>query len=177
MVKSPRFEQIDQKIVNLVASYGATLLRLSLGIVFLWFGLLKFFPNTSPAEDLAGRTLNTLSAGLLDAQLGVFLVATLETLIGIGLLFKVCLRFTLLLLFLQMAGTFTPLVLFGPELFTQFPFVPTLEGQYIIKNIILISAALVLGSTVRGAAIIGDDEIREKVYSELDPQTKKSVAG
>jgi len=58
------------------------------------------------------------------------------------------------LLFLQMAGTMTPLVLFPAETFVRFPYAPTLEGQYIIKNLVLISAGLVVGSTVRGGRIV-----------------------
>jgi len=99
-----------------MARYGATLTRLALGIVFTWFGLLKFFPGTSPAETLATDTI---------------------------------LRVTLLLLFFQMAGAMLPLLLFPGETFVKFPLVPTLEGQYIIKNLVLISAAIVVGATVR----------------------------
>lgn len=76
-----------------------------------------------------------------------------ECLIGIGLLTGRLLRATLLLLAVQMVGTMTPLVLFPGETFTQFPFAPTLEGQYIIKNLVLIGAAMVVGGTVRGGQL------------------------
>jgi len=62
-------------------------------------------------------------------------------------------RVTLLLLFVQMAGTITPLFLFPAETWIHFPLVPTLEGQYIIKNIVLVSAAIVIGATVRGGQL------------------------
>jgi hypothetical protein len=68
-------------------------------------------------------------------------------------------RGILLLLFLQMLGTMTPLFLFPGEVFTRIPWAPTLEGQYIIKNLVLISAGLVLGATVRGGAVVADPEI------------------
>jgi hypothetical protein len=68
-------------------------------------------------------------------------------------------RATLLLLVLQMLGTITPLFLFPAETFTQFPYAPTLEGQYIIKNIVLVSAAIVIGATVRGGAVIDDPDV------------------
>jgi hypothetical protein len=68
-------------------------------------------------------------------------------------------RITLLLLFLQMAGTFTPILLFPAEVFTRIPYAPTLEGQYIIKNLVLISAGIVIGATVRGGAVVADPEV------------------
>lgn len=128
---------------------GIPLLRISLGIVFFWFGFLKFFPGTSPAEMLATKTITILTFGLIKPSVSIYMLAALETLIGLGLITRSYLRFTLLLLFGQMLGTVTPLFFFPAETFTVFPFVPTLEGQYIIKNIILISAGIVIGSTVR----------------------------
>ncbi len=62
-------------------------------------------------------------------------------------------RIGILLLFLQMPGTFLPLVLLPDVCFTQVPHAPTIEGQYIIKNIVLIAAALVIGGTVRKEVI------------------------
>jgi hypothetical protein len=53
-----------------------------------------------------------------------------------------------------MLGTITPLLLFPGEAFLRIPYAPTLEGQYIIKNMVLISAGLVLGATVRGGRIV-----------------------
>ena len=78
------------------------------------------------------------------------ILASLECLIGLGLLTRVAMRITLLLLFVQMLGTLFPLFFFPRETFTSVPFVPTLEGQYIIKNLVLISAGIVIGATVRG---------------------------
>jgi hypothetical protein len=66
-----------------------------------------------------------------------------------------------ILLFLQLPGTFLPLVLLVHETWVKFP-VPTFEGQYIIKNIALIAAGIVVGSTVRGGRIIANPEIAEK---------------
>jgi hypothetical protein len=82
------------------------------------------------------------------------ILATLECVIGIGLFFGLVLRATLLLLFVQMLGTLLPLVLFPAETFVVFPVAPTLEGQYIIKNVVLISAAIVVGATVRGGRLV-----------------------
>jgi uncharacterized membrane protein YphA (DoxX/SURF4 family) len=143
------FDRLDDKIVQFMTAYGLKLLRISLGIIFCWFGFLKFFPQLSPAQQLATTTISKLTFGLVSPVTSLFILACWETLIGIGLIFGFWMRFILLLLFLQMLGTITPLFLFPAETFTHIPYAPTLEGQYIIKNIVLISAALALGATVR----------------------------
>lgn len=149
-----QFDALDTRLTSWMARYGLPLLRVSLGLVFLWFGALKFFPGLSPAQDLAGRTIETLSFGAVGAATAVKILATWECLIGLGLLFGVPMRLTLLLLAVQMAGTLTPLLLFPGEVFTRVPYAPTLEGPYIIKNAVLISAAIVLGATVRGGGLV-----------------------
>jgi uncharacterized membrane protein YphA (DoxX/SURF4 family) len=151
-----RFNRIDVAVTNWMARYGVTLLRISLGIIFFWFGFLKFFPNLSPAQDLATRTISVLTFGVIQPNISLPLLAAWESLIGLGLITGKFLRTTILLLMLQMLGTVTPLFLFPGETFTQFPYAPTLEGQYIIKNLVLVSAALVIGATVRGGKVIAD---------------------
>lgn len=153
------FNQLDGILTTWMARYGIAFLRISLGLVFFWFGFLKFFPGLSPAQDLAARTINQLSFGVISSEAAVIILAVWECLIGLGLIFRVFMRATLLLLFLQMLGTFAPLFLFPREAFTHFPYAPTLEGQYIIKNIVLISAGLVIGSTVRGGAVVATPEL------------------
>jgi uncharacterized membrane protein YphA (DoxX/SURF4 family) len=143
------YNLIDDAITTFMIKYGILFLRISVGIVFVWFGILKFFPNLSPAQDIAINTINKLTFGLINSSITIILLALWETLIGIGLIFGKYLRLTLFLLFLQMLGTMTPLLLFPLETFSHFPYAPTLEGQYIIKNLVLISAGLVVGSTVR----------------------------
>src|SRR5690349_11112258 len=151
-----RYDAADARITRWMASHGMRLLRVSLGVVFLWFGALKFFPGMSPASDLAARTIYALSFGIVSAQVSVPLLAAWECLIGLGLILGVFMRAMLLLLALQMAGTLTPLLLFPREVFTRVPYAPTLEGQYIIKNAVLISAAIVLGATVRGGRLTSE---------------------
>lgn len=141
--------KIDNQIATFMNDYGILLLRISVGIVFIWFGFLKFFPNLSPAQGIAIDTINKLTLGLIQNNVAIIILATWETLIGIGLITGKYLRVTLFLLFSQMLGTMTPLLLFPAVTFTQFPYAPTLEGQYIIKNLVLISAGLVVGATVR----------------------------
>src|SRR5262245_20543146 len=145
-----RFELLDKRLTGYMARYGVTLLRISVGIVFLWFGFLKFFPGLSPAAELATRTIGILTFGLVSPRLALMLLAVWESVVGIGLIFGLYLRVTLLLLWLQMIGTITPLCLFPEEAFTRLPYAPSLEGQYIIKNLVLVSAGIVVGATVRG---------------------------
>jgi uncharacterized membrane protein YphA (DoxX/SURF4 family) len=148
-----RLDRLDAAITTTLARLGIPVLRMSLGIVFFWFGFLKFFPGLSPAQDLAERTIHDLTLGLVGPSISLPVLATWETLIGLGLISGRFLRATLFLLAVQMLGTFLPLVFYPGETFTQFPYAPTLEGQYIIKNLVLIGAAMVVGSTVRGGRI------------------------
>jgi len=150
----------DRGVTRWMARYGLILLRLSLGIVFLWFGALKFFPKLSPAQELAGRTIAVLTGGLVRPEVALPVLAGWECLIGIGLLAGRGLRTVLLLLYLQMLGTLTPIVIFPHEVFIHIPYAPTLEGQYIIKNLVLISAGIVIGATVRGGRIVADPPAR-----------------
>lgn len=151
-----RFERIDHRITNWMAKNGVTLLRLSVGIVFLWFGVLKFIPGLSPADELATRTISVLTFGIVPPDISRPVLALWEGLIGLGLLSGKFMRVTLLLLFVQMLGTVTPLVLFPAETWKVFPIVPTLEGQYILKNMVLVTAGIVIGATVRGGGLIAD---------------------
>ena len=148
-----QFDRIDRRVTDFLARWGVRVVQLSLGLVFLWFGALKFVPGLSPAENLAARTISQLSGGLIGPALSLPVLATWECLIGLGLMTGRYLRATLLLMGLQMLGTLTPLLLFPTETFTRFPYAPTLEGQYIIKNVVLIAAAMVVGGTVRGGRL------------------------
>jgi uncharacterized membrane protein YphA (DoxX/SURF4 family) len=153
---STAYDRLDRRITDTLARIGVPAVRVALGIVFFWFGVLKLFPGMSPAEDLAARTIQTLSGGAIGPSVSLPVLAIWECLIGLGLLTGRFLRATLLLLALQMLGTLTPLFLFIDETWTHFPYAPTLEGQYIIKNVVLIAGAIVVGSTVRGGRIVAE---------------------
>lgn len=130
---------------------GVPLARMSLGLVFIWFGALKV-AGQSPAIDLVARTIYWV-----DPQWFIPLLGWWEIAIGMCLLDPLrwlrlppwLTRTGILLLALQMPGTFLPLVVLPEVCFANPPFVPTLEGQYIIKNLVLIAAALAVGGTVR----------------------------
>jgi uncharacterized membrane protein YphA (DoxX/SURF4 family) len=151
-------DSIDRRITRWMAGHGVTLARIALGVVFLWFGALKLFPGMSPAETLAGRTITRLTMGMVQPAVSLPVLAVWECAIGLGLLLGRALRVTLLLLFLQMPGTMLPLVMFPHETFTHVPYAPTLEGQYIIKNLVLIAAAIVVGATVRGGRLSAEPQ-------------------
>lgn len=159
MMRLPSWlESIDKGVTRWMACYGIAILRVSLGIIFFWFGVLKFFPGLSPAQDLATRTMDVLTFGLVPAHIAIPTLAAWECAIGLGLIAGVWLRAVLLLLFAQMVGALAPVVLFPSEVFLRIPYAPTLEGQYIIKNLVLISSAIVVGATVRGGALVPEDD-------------------
>lgn len=128
----------------MAAAASPFMIRCALGIVFLWFGALKFFPGLSPAEMLAGKTISALTAGYVAPNVSVPLLAAWEASIGLGLLLFGPRRIFVVMLLLEMPGTMLPFVLFPHETFTHAPFVPTLEGQYIIKNLVLSAGACAL---------------------------------
>jgi uncharacterized membrane protein YphA (DoxX/SURF4 family) len=146
-----RFDALDRRITRVMARTGIPVLRVALGVVFFWFGALKLFPGMSPAEELVLATVPWIPGSVFLPILAVW-----EMAIGLGFITGRALRITILLLFLQMPGTLAPVVLLPGEVFTSFPFGLTLEGQYIIKNLVLIAAALVIGSTVRGGALVDE---------------------
>ncbi len=137
------FERIDPAIAGWMERRGLILLRISLAIIFIWFGGLKTV-GMSPADELVRRTVYWISPDFFIPLLGFW-----EIVIGVCLLFRPSIRVAIFLLFLQMPGTMLPLVLLPEVCFTKFPFGLTIEGQYIIKNIVLIGAAIVIGGTVR----------------------------
>lgn len=153
MDSGSKLGKLDRAITHWMAAHGITFLRLSVGAVFLWFGALKFFPGLSPADGLALDTIDALSFGLIPRDAARLMLAALETGIGIGLITGRFLRFTLLALFGQMLGAVTPMFLFPDLTFVTFPLVLTLEGQYIVKNLVIISAGIAIGSTVRGGSL------------------------
>ncbi len=133
-----------------MAQHGIVLLRISIGIVFLWFGLQKFIPGLSSAEELASRTIETMTYGLVQQSVSMPILALWESVIGLTFITGYFMRYALPLLLLQMIGTVMPLFLFPAETFLPPPLVPTLIGQYIIKNIVIVTGAMVVGAFHQG---------------------------
>lgn len=121
-------------------------LRVALGVVFVAFGVLKFIPGVSPVEPLVQATWGVLTFGLVGGQLAMVLTAVIETVAGVALISDVFARFGLVMLAVAFVGIFSPIVFFTSELVTAAG--PTLLGQYIAKNVVLVAAALVVASRV-----------------------------
>ncbi|WP_208103906.1 DoxX family protein [Flagellimonas ochracea] len=119
-------------------------LSISIGFVYLWFGMLKFFPDLSPAEGLAKNTIHSLTLGIIPDDVSILLLALWETLIGTFLIVRLLRRTAVLLALIHMVFTFAPLLLFPDETFNQGPFYLTLLGQYIMKNLIIVAALVLL---------------------------------
>jgi len=162
-------DRMDARIAEWMARYSVGMARVALGVVFLWFGALKFFPGLSDAAPLAGRTMSTLTLGYVPPHVAVPILAIWECAIGLGFLTGLFTRATILLLVLQLPGTFVPLVLFPAETWKQWPYAPTLEGQYIIKNLVVIAAGLLVGASVRGGSVIADP------HAAQDAERKEAI--
>lgn len=140
-VITKQLNRFDKFFIDFSARFGVPFLRFSIGIVFIWFGVLKTIGHLSPAFDLVAATVYWLTPEIIVPLLGLWEVG-----IGVCFLIPPLTRVGLVLLALQMPGTFLPLVLLPEVCFTVFPFGLTLEGQYIVKNLVIIGSALVIGS-------------------------------
>ncbi len=143
-----RLVRLDEYIAKLMFRVGTPALRYSLALVFIWFGLLKPL-GLSSASELVMATVAWMP--LLTPQQWLGVIGWWEVAIGITFLHRTTLRIAIALLAFQMVGTFMPLILLPQVTFQagHTPYAPTMEGQYIIKNLVIISAALALGGTLR----------------------------
>jgi uncharacterized membrane protein YphA (DoxX/SURF4 family) len=148
-----RVRALEDIAVRWLIAHSIAILRVSLGAVFLGFGLLKFFPGVSPAQDLVEHTTAILTFGLVPGPVALVGVAALECVIGLCLISGRALRGAVVLLGLQLVGILSPVVLLAARLFDGPHGAPTLEGQYVLKDVILVGAALVIASTVGGARL------------------------
>lgn len=136
-------------------AHSIDVLRVSLGLVFLGFGLLKFIPGASPAEELATRTVVALSGGILSDQVAIVVTAVAECLIAVTMISGRFLKAGLVVLAGSLVGIMSPMVLFFSELFPDGA--PTLEAQYIFKDIVLAAAGLVIAAKALGGRLTTDD--------------------
>lgn len=127
--------------------HNIALLRISMGAVIFGFGILKYFPGVSPAQALVLETTELLTFGLLPGGVAMVLFATAECAIGLSLILGRGLRVTRYLLVLWALGILSPLVLMTSELFMGPYHAPTLAGQYVLKDVILLTASLVIVTT------------------------------
>ncbi|MQT05564.1 DoxX family protein [Streptomyces jumonjinensis] len=129
--------------------HSTTVLRVTIGLIFIWFGAMKFVPDASPAQDVATKTMGVLSFGLVPAEATRPMLAVFETTIGLGLVTGVLLRLVLAAFFVHMAGVFSALVILPGEMWNGQLATPTMEGQYVIKNVVLIVACLAVAAEQR----------------------------
>ena len=120
------------------------ILAITLGLVYLWFGGLKFFSHLSPAEDLAKNTMDVLTFGFIPSNISIILLAIWETVIGVFLILNIYRKPVIILALVHLVCTFSPLLFFPNQSFNHSPLVFTLLGQYIFKNVVLIGALLTL---------------------------------
>ncbi len=152
-------ERFDRLVVWTMDAFGIRFARLALGVVFIWFGALKLIGELSPAYDLIAATIYWLTPEIIIPLIGLWEVA-----IGVAFLFPPLTRLALLLLIPQMPATFLPLVLLPAVTFTVVPWGLTLEGQYIVKNLVIIACALIIG----GTALRKDRSDREARTGAID---------
>ena len=141
-----RLGELEAALKTFLQRWSIPALRVALGAVFVAFGVLKFFPGASPLEPLVEATWGVLTFGVVGGQLALILTAVIETVAGLALISGVFARFGLVMLAVAFVGILSPLVLLPNEVFSSTG--PTLTGQYIFKNAVLIAAALVVASRV-----------------------------
>lgn len=145
-----RVDDAQRAAARWLSGYSIDALRISLGLVFLGFGALKFFPGLSPAAELATRTVETLTLGIVPGPVALVLVAVMECVVGLTLVSGRLLRTGLAVLGVSLVGIMSPLVLFAADLF---PGGPTLEAQYVLKDVVLVTAGMVVAAKALGARL------------------------
>ena len=149
-----RLDRVDRAIADFMGTYGVRLMRWALAVIFVVFGILKPL-GVSPAEDLVLATVDWVP--LVGARTMYYLIGWWEVAIGVCLAIRPLVRLGILLLAMQMVGTFMPLVMVPEMCYAREPalggrFVMwtfTTEAQYILKNLLIIAGAMIVGGTVR----------------------------
>ena len=119
-------------------------LRIAIGLIYIWFGVLKFVAGASPAVALATSTMSSLTFGGVPAAVSRPLLALFETLIGLGFLSGRLRRLTTVAFVAHVLGAMSSLVLATHLVWRHMPFEPTLAGQYVLKDVVLLTAGLLV---------------------------------
>jgi uncharacterized membrane protein YphA (DoxX/SURF4 family) len=144
--ETTRRESTEERITRFAGDAGIPLLRIGLGVVYLWFGVLKLFPGGSPAQDLVERTVSALTFGIIHGDLARLSAAITEIGIALVLLSFRAPRLCAVLLIGHVVLVSTPLVLFPGEMWSG-PLQASFEAQYILKNLVTVAAAVVIASS------------------------------
>ncbi len=163
-----RFIALENVVHRLLVRHSVSALRITVGATFLGFGVLKYFPGVSPAERLATDTTNVLFLGLVPPDVAIVVIATMECFIGVCFLIGTgpLMRVAIWVLAAQFVGILSPLVIEPGTLFSGPHHAPTLEGQYVLKDIILVAAGMVIAAgTFRGGKMVRDEPEAYRVTS------------
>jgi putative oxidoreductase len=153
-----RFLRLEDSIHHQLVLHSISALRIAVGAIFLGFGVLKYFPGVSPAQSIVEATTHILFLGLIPGDVAIKIIATLECFIGICLLANRWMRLAVWLLAAEFVGILAPIVLLPARLFTGPHDAPNLLGQYCLKDIILVTAGLVIvAGTFRGGQLVRTD--------------------
>lgn len=136
-------QHLSDRAGRVAVRCAPTIVRFAIAAIMLWFSVPKLFPGVSPAQDLAERTIATLTGGLIHGDTARISIAVLEIAIGLGFIIGKAIPLVVLVSLGHLLGTATPLVLFPAETWAA-PGVGTLEGQYILKNLVLVAALIAL---------------------------------
>lgn len=120
------------------------LLGWSVGIVFFWFGFLKLFPLSSPAEAIAGATIETLTFGIVQPDISLVALAAAEMILGMMLGLGIYRRVMAPIAAVHIAFTFSPMLIFPDQTFGNSFLEFTLLGQYIFKNLVILGALVAI---------------------------------
>jgi uncharacterized membrane protein YphA (DoxX/SURF4 family) len=168
------FVRLENVIHRELIRHSTDVLRVAVGAVFLGFGVLKLFPGVSPAESLVIATTDKLTLGLVPGHAALVVIATLECFIGVCMLAGRWMRLAIWLLALQFVGILSPLVLLPARLFGGPHHAPTLEGQYVLKDVILVAAGMVIAAaTFRGGRLVREEP---SLPPPADPLTARPAA-
>ncbi|MDQ6776919.1 MAG: DoxX family membrane protein [Actinomycetota bacterium] len=172
-----RFLQLENRIHHQLVLHSITALRIAVGAIFLGFGVLKYFPGVSPAQNITEASTHILFLGLIPGDVAIRMIATLECFIGICLLANRWMRLAVWMLAIEFVGILSPLFLLPGRLFAGPDHAPNLLGQYVLKDIILVTAALVIvAATFRGGRLVRSDPApgdRSQDETEPDPEPKE----
>lgn len=138
-----RIKQFDHWLVALFMRYAHGLHRVSLGLLFIWFGLLK---------PLGHKTTTSILAHAVywgDPETIVLVLGWWEVAIGVGLIIRPLVRVAILLLVIRLPGVILAFILKPDVCFYSFPFAPTPEGQYLIKDMVIFIATLAIAGSLR----------------------------
>jgi uncharacterized membrane protein YkgB len=148
-----KIEHWDERIIAFFRRTYIPAARVALFVVFFWFGFLKL-TGASPAGELA-EALTVKTTGLDWFDVSFKALALLECAIGVLFLIPKAVRVVIPLLFIHMAVVCAPLVLV-PELTWQSFLVPTLEGQYIIKNVVIVALAFGVAANTKPLKVVDE---------------------